>query len=130
MRKTIEKNIAYDDVKELYYVTFYFGVFEGKKKQETKTFTNKKDAKKALTTFEYNKANGLLALPDETTMEGLFERFIKSKETEECAVTTIGGYKRIWEHMSPIFKDVKVQDLTPLMVDNYFNTKREESKNK
>jgi len=130
MRKKVEKNIAYDDVKKLYYVTFYYGVIDGKKKQETKTFTNKKDAKKSLTEFEYQKTNGLLAKPDGTTMGELFDRFIKSKETAECAVTTIGGYKRIWGHMSPIFKDVKVQDLTPLMVDNYFNIKREESKNK
>lgn len=64
-------------------------------------------------------------------MKELFERFIHSKESSDnLAITTLESYKRIWKHFSPMFDNVRVQDVTPLMVDDYFNKKREDSKKK
>ena len=48
-RRKIEKNIAYDDVRKLYYVTLVWGMQEdGNYKKTAKTTRNKKEAKQIL----------------------------------------------------------------------------------
>lgn len=52
-RKRIEINLAYDDVKNLYYAYFDYGRDgQGRRMRKTKTSLHKEDAKEALCRFE------------------------------------------------------------------------------
>jgi hypothetical protein len=63
-RTTIEKNIAFDDVRKMYYVTMDYGRdTTGKRVKVTKTFINKKEAKIALKEFEADKTKQNLVFP-------------------------------------------------------------------
>ena len=64
-RTKVAKNIAYDDVRKKYYVTFHYGNGE----KTTKTFENKKDATRALKQFEADKANDEAVKPAQDSLE-------------------------------------------------------------
>jgi hypothetical protein len=69
-RIAIEKNIAYDDIKKLYYVTMDYGKDNtGKRIKTTKTFEKKKDAQTALKQFNADKVKGTLVFPSTQTLE-------------------------------------------------------------
>ena len=111
-RKSIERNISYDDVKDLYYVTFYYGIVNGEKKQETKTFKTKKEARAALTEFESKKSKGLISAPNKITMGELFKVWLEFKKNDGIEETTYVGYKRLI-----------VQDMSVSLLDRYFKQK-------
>lgn len=107
-RERVAKNIEYDRDRKLYYVTFYYGVVDGKRKQKRKTFKNKKDAQKALLQFELEKANGTAVEPSQMTLKELLQLWMESKEVE-VARTTYRGYENIVNHIIPILGNEKVQ---------------------
>ena len=69
-RITVEKNIAFDDEKKLFYVTMNYGKDStGKRIKTTKTFEKKKDAQTALKSFEADKIKQNLVFPSVLTVE-------------------------------------------------------------
>lgn len=69
-RKRIEKNLAYDDGKRLFYVYFAYGrdAF-GRRMRKTKTFSQKEMAKEALCRFEIRRLQNRLTPPTQMTLE-------------------------------------------------------------
>ena len=67
-RKTVEKNISYDDVRKKYYVNLDYGIVDGKRIKKTEIFERKNDAKKRLTEFQHQKNNHNLIIPKEDTL--------------------------------------------------------------
>jgi integrase len=126
-RKTIEKNIAYDDVKNLYYATFDYGKDStGKRVKPVKTFDSRKEAKKALKEFEANKTKQTLVFPTVLTVEGWLKYWLDDIKTIQCEETTIYGYKNIINnHLIPAFPDVKIQDLSYEKLNKYFISKKD-----
>ena len=119
-RKTIEKNIAYDDVRKLYYVTLVWGMQEnGKYKKTTKTTRNKKEAKQILRDHEKAMAAGTAVAPVKNTLVDAVEAYIRYKELD-LAKTTISGYRNILKnHIKPYFKDTLIQKVTVQMLQDF-----------
>lgn len=130
-RKTIEKNIAFDDVKELFYVTFNYGVNEeGKRVKTTKTFETKKKARAALVQFESDKVKGNVVMPNKLTAEKWINYWLDIKSIK-CEETTIYGYKNIInKHLIPYFGEYKLQNITPTVINKYFKFKLDEKLSK
>lgn len=123
-RKSVEKNIAYDDVKKLYYVNLNFGKDEnGKRIKTTKTFKNKTDARKELRIFEANKATNQLVKPTQTTLGSWLDYWLGNIVKINCQETTFYGYNRIVQnHIKPRLGNVPLQELTPQMIQNYYTS--------
>jgi len=127
-RKTIEKNIAFDDEKNLYYVTMDYGKDStGKRIKITKTFAKKQDARKALKEFEANKTKGTLVFPSALTVENWLNYWIDDIKALKCEETTLYGYRNIINnHLIPAIGKYKLQQLNPVILNKYFKSKKEE----
>lgn len=119
-RKTIEKNIAYDDVRKVYYVTLVWGVQEdGKYKKTTKTTRSKKEAKQILKGHEKEMAAGTAVVPVKHTLVDAVEAYIRYKELD-LAKTTLNGYKNILKnHIQPYFKDMQIQKVSVQVLQDF-----------
>jgi integrase len=131
-RKVIEKNISYDDVKDLYYVSMDYGKDNsGKRNKITKTFSKKQDAKKALKDFEANKTKGTLVMPTSTTLEEWLKYWIDDIKSIKCEETTLYGYNNIINnHIIPKLGKYKLQDLKPSIINKYIKEKYDENLSK
>ena len=79
-RVRVEKNIAWDDVKERYYVTLYYGIdANGKKIKNQMTCTSKKEAQKILRDHQKSMAAGTAAPPVKNTLSECTKDFIDYK---------------------------------------------------
>ena len=87
-RTKVAKNIAYDDVRKKYYVTFHYGNGE----KTTKTFENKKDATRALKQFEADKANDEAVKPAQDSLEEWMLYWIENICRLRVRDTTFYGY--------------------------------------
>lgn len=118
-RKTIEKNIAYDDERKLYYVTLVWGVMaDGKYKKTTRTTSNKKEAKQILKEHQKAMAAGTAVVPVKETLVDAVEA-LQYKELDR-ATTTIYGYRNILKnHIQPFFKDTPIQSVTVQMLQEF-----------
>ena len=68
-RKRIENNIAYDEGKRKYYVTFHYGIDgNGKRVKKTKTYDTHVAAAEALRIFEMKKRRSEITIPTELTV--------------------------------------------------------------
>ena len=93
-RKAIEKNIYYDDVKDVYYVNLYFGKDEnGKPIKKTKTFSKRSEARNELKLHEANKTKGTLIAPKDTTVKEWLQYWMSDTIKPTRAATTIYGYQ-------------------------------------
>lgn len=123
-RKTLEKNISYDDIKKKYYVNFDYGKDEnGIRIKKTKTFDKKSEAKNALKEYEADKTKGELLIPKNITLsEWLYNWMDNAQVNREQ--TTIYGYKNIIKnHLCPSLGSILLQNLKPLQIQNYYTDK-------
>ena len=117
-RKTVERNIAFDEEKELFYITLDYGKDGvGKRIKKTKTSKTVKEARAIKSQFESDKIRGNLTDPNDTKFKEWLEYFMEVKGMK-CEETTLYGYKKIidtkisFEHkifleaMSPTYKVV------------------------
>lgn len=123
-RNKVEKNIAYDDVKGLYYVTLYFGTGEtGKPIKKTVTTTSKKEAQRTLREHNRQKEAGTAVPPAKDTLAEYTKDYINFKATilEE---TTIHGYNNIYKnHIVPFFGKKPIQEVTAKDLQDYISYK-------
>ena len=128
VRKTIQKNIAFDDEKKRYYVTMDFGKDStGKRVKSTKTFKNKKDAQNALKNFMADKVKGTIVFPSVLTLEGWLMYWLNDIKSMKCEETTLYGYRNIINnHLIPAMGSSKLQELSPSVFNKYFKRKQDE----
>ncbi|MFI3255627.1 MAG: Arm DNA-binding domain-containing protein [Eubacteriales bacterium] len=100
-RVKIDRNLYYDDERKKYYVSLYYGVepVTGKRIKLNLTFSNKKDAKKALTRHEADFNEGKTVLPQELTLGDWLERWMKTVVEVNREETTIYAYRNIVKHV-------------------------------
>lgn len=119
-RKTIEKNIAYDDVRKLYYVTLSYGKdADGKYQKHTVTTGNQKEARRILRNHMKAKAAGTLQIPSKDSFISFCQAFIdyKALDLEE---STIYGYRKMLEnHIAPFFKNDPLHAVTLQRLQEY-----------
>ena len=76
-RKRIENNIAYDEGKRKYYVTFHYGIDgNGKRVKKTKTYDTHVAAAEALRIFEMKKRRSEITIPTELTVGMWLDRWL------------------------------------------------------
>lgn len=123
-RIKVEKNISFDDVRKVYYATFNFGTdANGKTIRQTKTFDKVQDAKKALKEFEIDKIKENVVFPKQITLNEYIDYWINDIKAINCEVTTLYGYRNIIEnHVKPYFNNVKLQAVSPYIINKYFST--------
>lgn len=120
-RKKIAKNLYYDEDRKLYYVKFYYGIVNGKARQEWKTYKTKNEATKALKLFEINKDDGRQLDPTKQTLQDFLDYWLKYKSTR-CEYTTIYGYKNIInKYIIPHLGKMALKNLQPHHIITYMN---------
>lgn len=120
-RITIEKNIAFDDVKNRYYVTLYFGVDEnGKAKKNIKSCKTLEEARAILKRHNAEVLLGTAVQSSSALLADYVDDYIayKSKFVEE---TTLYGYRNIASHVRRFFKRQKLQDIHPMNIRRYID---------
>lgn len=118
-RITIEKNIAYDDVRKLYYVTLVWGKQNNSKyKKTTKTTRNKKEAKQILKNHEKALAAGSAISPAKLTFADAVNTYLQYKELD-LEQTTINAYRNIAKHVVKYFKQTPIQAVKVQMLQDY-----------
>lgn len=126
-RKAVERNIAYDDQRKLYYVSMELGRDEnGKRIKQYRTFPTLAAARNGLRDFhaglerEQEQAQKL-APAQELDLAHWLEYWMDSIVRPNRAETTVYAYQKIIDnHIDPALGTVPLKRLTPKMVQEYY----------
>ena len=126
-RKAVERNIAYDDQRKLYYVSMELGRDEnGKRIKQYRTFPTLAAARNGLRDFhagierEREQAQKL-APAQELDLSHWLEYWMDSIVRPNRAETTVYAYQKIIDnHIDPALGTVPLKRLTPKMVQEYY----------
>ena len=121
-RKTIERNISFDSVRQLYYVNMDYGLAEGGHRVRTyHTFTSLTLARKALREFETERSLCRQVVPRPITLDQWLAYWMDEVVKPNRAETTVYGYNKIIDnHISPALGDITLQKLTPQDIQKYY----------
>ncbi len=121
-RKTIERNISYDDQRHMYYVHLDSGKDnQGRRHRTYRTFSSLAQARKALLAFQAERAIYHDVKPNTLTLADWLEYWMTEIVKPNRAVTTVYGYTKIIEnHLVPALGDIPVQQLTPAHLQQYY----------
>ena len=119
-RKRIKKNISYDDIRKLYYVTLQFGYKDGKQVRQIKTTTNLKMAEKLLREHEKQKDDNALVMPEKTTLDEFLQEWLNTIVKFSNAKTTYYAYQNIIKHVTEYMGDIPLQDIKAKNIQDYF----------
>jgi len=124
-KKTDIKNVSYDDVKKLYYVTLYYGTDENNKPiKKTVTCKTKPEAKNIIKTFEADKIKDEVVKPKNETLEEWLDYWLEKVVKPINESTTYCGYKAIINHIKDAdIGKIQIQKLTPKDIQEYFQYK-------
>lgn len=123
-RIKIAKNISYDDVRKVYYVTFNYGKdpISGETKRKRVTYERKQDAIEALKLFEADKIKNHLVMPQKCTLEEYVNYWYQDIKAINCELTTLYGYRNILvNHVIPSLGKLKLQEITPEHINRYLS---------
>ncbi|MEG0297120.1 MAG: site-specific integrase [Clostridium sp.] len=109
-----------------WFYSFDIGIVEGKRKRNTKGgFRTKAEAEKGLRTalIEYEELGQVFKF-SELTVVDYFMYWHKEYVITNCKYKTINYYKQIIDtHIVPFFKDYKLKQLTPAILQKFLNYK-------
>ena len=126
-RKTVERNISYDDKRQLYYVSMELGRDEnGKRIKQYRTFPTLAAARNGLKDFhaaqEREKVQEQrLAPAQEIDLSHWLEYWMESIVRPNRAETTVYAYQKIIDnHIDPALGDIPLKKLTPKVIQQYY----------
>ncbi len=126
-RKAVERNIAYDDQRKLYYVSMELGRDEnGKRIKQYRTFPTLAAARNGLRDFHAGiererEQTRKLAPAQELDLSHWLEYWMDSIVRPNRAETTVYAYQKIIDnHIDPALGTVPLKKLTPKMVQEYY----------
>ena len=126
-RKAVERNIAYDDQRKLYYVSMELGRDEnGKRIKQYRTFPTLAAARNGLRDFHAGlererELERKLAPAQELNLSHWLEYWMDSIVRPNRAETTVYAYQKIIDnHIDPALGTVPLKRLTPKMVQEYY----------
>lgn len=127
-RKTIERNISYDDERKKYYVTFNYGNDDaGKQIVKKKSVDKITEARRALKEFEGDKIKGNVSLPSGYTVSTWLDYWLETVVTPNREATTVYFYKQIIEnHLKPELGNINLQSLKSTQLQKYYAKKLSE----
>ena len=124
-RKAVERNIAYDDQRKLYYVSMELGRDEsGKRLKRYRTFHTLAAARNGLRAFHAGAEREQAEKPasaQELDLSHWLEYWMNSIVRPNRAETTVYAYQKIIDnHIDPALGTVPLKRLTPKMVQEYY----------
>lgn len=125
MRKTLKRNLAYDDRNHLYYVSLYYDGENGRRVRRTRTYQTMEQAEQVIADYRRAQLLGGKSAPRDVSMEDWLRYWMREIITPNCAETTRHGYENIlYTHMIPTLGKVYAQELTAMRVQQYYGELR------
>lgn len=129
-RKTIKKNLAYDDQKKLYYAVFNYGTdSRGRRDRRVRTFTDREAAEAALERFQQGTSPELPRDCTRLTVEEWLAYWLEEIVAPNRAYTTYYCYRGVIKnHINPVLGDIRLQQLEAWHIQKYYAQKMREGK--
>ena len=125
MRKTLKRNLSYDDRNHLYYVSLYYDGENGKRVRRTRTYPTMEQAEQVIAEYRRAQLLGGRSAPWDVIVEDWLRYWMDELIKPNCEETTCHGYENILNtHMIPSLGRLYVQDLTPVRVQQYYGELR------
>ena len=125
MRKTLKRNLSYDDRNHLYYVSLYYDGENGKRVRRTRTYPTMEQAEQVIAEYRRAQLLGGRSAPSDVLVEDWLRYWMDELIKPNCEETTCHGYENILNtHMIPALGGLYVQDLTPVRVQQYYGELR------
>ncbi len=121
-RRKIERNISYDDTRDLYYVHMELGVDEdGRRVKQYRTYTTLAAARTGLRQFMVQKSQQRGPIRREIPLEQWLDYWMENIVRPNRAETTTYGYERMIEnHIAPHLGAIPISKLTPQRIQEYY----------
>ena len=121
-RKTVERNISYDDVRHCYYVHMHHGSApDGQRIRYYRTFPNLSAARAGLKEFIVLQRQHRLPPRRDQNLDQWLQYWIEHIVRPNRAETTVYAYEKIIEnHVSPHLGHIPLSKLSPKYVQEYY----------
>lgn len=121
-RKTVERNISYDDARKLYYVSMDLGKDQnGKRVKRYQTYPTLYAARAGLRQFLTHREEELRTPRHDLTLADWLESWMENIVRPTRAETTVYGYQKIIDnHIVPALGDIPLLKLTPMDIQQYY----------
>lgn len=125
MRKTLKRNLSYDDRNHLSCVSLYYDGENGRRVRRTRTYPTMEQAEQVIAEYRRAQLLGGRSAPGDVFMEDWLRYWMDELIKPNCEETTCHGYENILNtHMIPSLGRLYVQDLTPVRVQQYYGELR------
>ena len=125
MRKTLKRNLSYDDRNHLSCVSLYCDGEDGRRVRRTRTYPMMEQAEQVIAEYCRAQLLGGMSAPGDVFMEDWLRYWMDELIKPNCEETTCHGYENILNtHMIPSLGRLCVQDLTPVRVQQYYGELR------
>lgn len=127
-RKTVERNIAYDQDRHRYYVSLNVGKDAlGRHIRQYRTCDTLQEARRCLLAFQVEQELGAPIKPKDTTLRQWLTYWMESVVIPTRAQTTIYSYSKIIDnHLEPALGDVLLHNLSPIKLQAYYTAMMKE----
>ena len=121
-RKTVERNISYDDVRKIYYVSMDLGKDkDGRRMKRYQTYRTLRAARLGLRDFLAHREQELRTPKHDLTLADWLESWMENIVRPTRAETTVYGYQKIIEnHVTPAIGSIPLLKLTPMDIQQYY----------
>lgn len=121
-RKTVERNISYDDQRKIYYVSMDLGKDEnGRRMKRYQTYSTLYAARIGLRQFLMHREEELRTPRHDMTLGDWLESWMENIVRPTRAETTVYGYQKIIDnHLLPALGDIPLLKLTPMDIQQYY----------
>ena len=121
-RKTVERNISYDDQRKVYYVSMDLGKNEqGRRMKRYQTYPTLHAARTGLRQFLMHREEELRTPKHGMTLGDWLESWMENIVRPTRAETTVYGYQKIIDnHLLPALGDIPLIKLTPMDIQRYY----------
>ena len=128
-RKRVERNISFDDVRKVYYVSMDLGKnSEGKRVKQYRTFPNLTSARTGLREFYADRDKLLHPPKQEQTLRQWLDYWMENIIRPNRAETTVYAYQKIIDnHIDPALGDTPLTKLSAKQVQEYYITTQREA---
>lgn len=128
-RKTVERNISYDDVRKIYYVSMDLGKDEsGKRIKQYRTYPTLPAARAALRDFLAHREQERETPRHQLTLSDWLEYWMDTIVRPNRAETTVYAYQKIIDnHLNPALGDTPLLKLTPKDIQQYYTQVQRET---
>lgn len=101
-RRKVERNIFFDDVRKVYYVTLNYGKEAGKQQKQYQTTKSLVEARRVLRAHEAARDKGAVTFTSNETLEDWMEYWLANIVRPHREETTYYCYSQMWRnHLRP-----------------------------